>query len=73
MTEELSDSEDEEKNCHGIRRKPDAIRRRNQLNYRNLEPESNLVSIWTIARDASSADDTDMEFALDAQMTNHEL
>ncbi|KAF4765818.1 hypothetical protein HAV15_003265 [Penicillium sp. str.  len=60
---ELSDSEDEEeKSANGIRRQPGTIRRRNQLNDRNLEPESWLDSNWTTAHDASSVDDTDMAF-----------
>jgi histone deacetylase 1/2 len=59
---ELSDSEDEEeKSANGIRRQPGTIRRRNQLNYRNLEPESRLDSDGTTAKDASSAGDTDMD------------
>ncbi|OQE71307.1 hypothetical protein PENNAL_c0107G08861 [Penicillium nalgiovense] len=59
---ELSDSEDEEeKSSNGIRRQPGTIRRRNQLNHRNVEPESRLDSDWTTAQDASSAGDTDMD------------
>ena len=37
-------------------------RRRNQLNYPNIEPESRLDSDWTTAQDPSSAGDTDMYF-----------
>ncbi|CAI7649666.1 unnamed protein product [Penicillium palitans] len=59
---ELSDSEDEEeKSANSIRRQLGTIRRRNQLNHRNLEPESRLDSDWTTAQDASSAGDTDMD------------
>ncbi|KAJ5201016.1 hypothetical protein N7449_005819 [Penicillium cf. viridicatum] len=60
---ELGDSEDEEaKSGNGIRHQPDARRRRNRLNYRNIEPESRLDSNWTSAQDVSSAGDTDMDF-----------
>jgi hypothetical protein len=44
---------------------PDSMRRCNQLHHRNLEPESRLDSNWTTAQDASSADDTDLDFVRD--------
>ncbi|KAJ5468373.1 hypothetical protein N7475_006125 [Penicillium sp. IBT 31633x] len=69
---ELSDSEDEdEMAANGIRRQPGAIRRRNQVNYRNLEPDSGLDSGMATPQDASSAAEGDMDIAgLDAKMTD---
>lgn len=68
---ELSDSEDEEENAaNGVRRQPGAIRRRNQVNYRNLEPDSGLDSGMATPQDASSAADGEMDSTLDAKMTD---
>ena len=41
------------------------MRRCNQINHRNLEPGSRLDSNWTTAQDASSANNTDMDFVRD--------
>lgn len=58
---ELSDSEDEEeKVANGIRRQSGTIPCRNQVSYRNLDPESRLDINWTITQDTSSAGDTDI-------------
>lgn len=66
---ELSDSEDEDENAaNGVRRQPGAMRRRNQVNYRNLEPDSGLDSGMATPQDGSSAADGEMDFALDANM-----
>ncbi|KAJ5294462.1 hypothetical protein N7508_009283 [Penicillium antarcticum] len=68
---ELSDSEDEEENAaNGVRRQPGAIRCRNQVNYRNLEPDSGLDSGMATPQDASSAADGEMDSTLDAQMAD---
>ncbi|KAJ5774320.1 hypothetical protein N7457_009216 [Penicillium paradoxum] len=68
---ELSESEDEDENAaHGIRRQPGAVRRRNQVNYRNLEPDSGLDSGMATPQDASSAADGEMDFTLDAKMVD---
>jgi histone deacetylase 1/2 len=68
---ELSDSEDEEENAaNGVRRQPGAIRRRNQVNYRNLEPDSGLDSGMATPQDASSAADGEMDSTADAKMTD---
>lgn len=68
---ELSDSEDEDENAaNGVRRQPGAVRRRNQVNYRNLEPDSGLDSGLATPQDASSAAEGDMDFALDAKMAD---
>jgi histone deacetylase 1/2 len=68
---ELSDSEDEEENAaNGVRRQPGAIRRRNQVNYRNLEPDSGLDSGMATPQDASSAAEGEMDSTLDAQMAD---
>ncbi|CAG8336521.1 unnamed protein product [Penicillium salamii] len=68
---ELSDSEDEEENAaNGVHRQPGAIRRRNQVNYRNLEPDSGLDSGMATPQDASSAADGEMDSTLDAKMTD---
>ncbi|KAJ5406477.1 hypothetical protein N7465_007761 [Penicillium sp. CMV-2018d] len=66
---ELSDSEDEDETAaNGVRRQPGAMRRRNQVNYRNLEPDSGLDSGMATPQDGSSAGDGEMDFALDANM-----
>lgn len=68
---ELSDSEDEEENAaNGVRRQPGAIRRRNQTNYRNLEPDSGLDSGMATPQDASSAADAEIDSNLDAKMAD---
>lgn len=60
---ELSDSEDEEENAaHGIRRQPGAFKRRNQVNYRNLDvTDSGVDSGLATPRDASSIAGDDMD------------
>jgi histone deacetylase 1/2 len=68
---ELSDSEDEDENAaNGVRRQPGAARRRNQVNYRNLEPDSGLDSGMATPQDASSAADGEMDIAIDATMAD---
>lgn len=66
---ELSDSEDEDENAaNGVRRQQGVMRRRNQVNYRNLEPDSGLDSGMATPQDGSSAADGEMDFAHDANM-----
>lgn len=67
---ELSESEDEEENAaHGIRRQPNALKRRNQVNYRHLDPaDSGLESGMATPQDASSIPDDDMDTTADAKM-----
>ncbi|PWY91137.1 hypothetical protein BO70DRAFT_358571 [Aspergillus heteromorphus CBS 117.55] len=67
---ELSDSEDEdEAAANGVRRQPGEIRRRNQVNYRNLDVnDSGLDSGMATPADASSIPDDDMDTG-DAKMT----
>ncbi|KAJ5185063.1 Histone deacetylase superfamily [Penicillium cf. griseofulvum] len=68
---ELSDSEDEEENAaNGVRRQPGSMRRRNQVNYRNLEPDSGLDSGMATPQDGSSAADGEMDFALDSKVAD---
>lgn len=69
---ELSDSEDEEENAaNGVRRQPNALRRRNQTNYRNLgATDSGLDSGLATPQEASSVGDGDLESALDTKMTD---
>ncbi|KGO39040.1 Histone deacetylase superfamily [Penicillium expansum] len=68
---ELSDSEDEDENAaNGVRRQPGAMRRRNQVNYRNLEPDSGLDSGMATPQDGSSAADGEMDFPLDTKMAD---
>ena len=69
---ELSESEDEEENAaNGVRRQPGAIRRRNQTNYRNLDPaDSGLDSGMATPQEASSIADGDVDTALDTKMTD---
>lgn len=69
---ELSESEDEEENAaNGVRRQPNAFRRRNQTNYRNLDPaDSGLDSGIATPQEASSVGDADMDSALDTKMTD---
>ncbi|KAJ5551570.1 hypothetical protein N7535_000485 [Penicillium sp. DV-2018c] len=68
---ELSDSEDEEENsANGVRRQPGVARRRNQVNYRNLDPDSGLDSGLATPQNASSAADGEMDVAGDATMAD---
>lgn len=69
---ELSESEDEEENAaNGVRRQPGAIRRRNQTNYRNLDPaDSGLDSGMATPQEASSVADGDADAGLDTKMTD---
>ncbi|PYI31293.1 histone deacetylase RpdA [Aspergillus indologenus CBS 114.80] len=68
---ELSDSEDEDENAaNGVHRKPQSMKRRNQVNYRNLDvadsgPESGMAT----PVDASSIPDDDMDLTADTKMT----
>ncbi|KAJ5430050.1 Histone deacetylase superfamily [Penicillium cf. griseofulvum] len=65
------DSEDEEENAaNGVRRQPGSMRRRNQVNYRNLEPDSGLDSGMATPQDGSSAADGEMDFALDSKVAD---
>ncbi|KAE8351447.1 hypothetical protein BDV28DRAFT_19256 [Aspergillus coremiiformis] len=66
---ELSDSEDEDENAaNGVRRQPNAIQRRNQVNYRNLDVESGLESGIATPAEASSVLDDDMDTTADVKM-----
>ncbi|KAE8165371.1 hypothetical protein BDV40DRAFT_258742 [Aspergillus tamarii] len=66
---ELSDSEDEEENAaNGVRRQPGVMKRRNQVNYRNLDVESGLESGIATPAEASSVPDDDMDTTADAKM-----
>ncbi|PYH90527.1 histone deacetylase RpdA/Rpd3 [Aspergillus ellipticus CBS 707.79] len=67
---ELSDSEDEdEAAANGVRRQPGELKRRNQVNYRNLDVnDSGLDSGMATPADASSIPDEDMDTG-DAKMT----
>ncbi|OOF96028.1 hypothetical protein ASPCADRAFT_207375 [Aspergillus carbonarius ITEM 5010] len=68
---ELSDSEDEdEAAANGVRRQPGVLKRRNQVNYRNLDVnDSGLESGMATPQDASSVPDDDMDTTGDAKMT----
>ncbi|PWY73764.1 hypothetical protein BO94DRAFT_538806 [Aspergillus sclerotioniger CBS 115572] len=68
---ELSDSEDEdEAAANGVRRQPGVLKRRNQVNYRNLDVnDSGLESGMATPQDASSIPDDDMDATGDAKMT----
>lgn len=66
---ELSDSEDEEENAaNGIRRQPNALKRRDHVNYRNLDVDSGLESGIATPAEASSVPDDDMDTTADAKM-----
>ncbi|KAI9924756.1 histone deacetylase [Aspergillus wentii] len=66
---ELSDSEDEDENAaNGVRRQPNAIRRRNEANHRNLGVDSGLDSGIATPRDESSIADEEMDTTADAKM-----
>lgn len=60
---ELSESEDEEMaETLGVRRQPNGVKRRNQANYQDMEPESGVNSGMATPLDASSvADDEPMD------------
>ncbi|GAB1206619.1 hypothetical protein APSETT445_005309 [Aspergillus pseudonomiae] len=66
---ELSDSDDEEESAaNGVRRQPGVLKRRNQVNYRNLDVESGLESGIATPAEASSVPDDDMDTTADAKM-----
>lgn len=67
---ELSDSEDEEENAaNGIRRQPNALKRRNQINYRGLDvADSGIESGLATPNDPSSVGDGDLDTAGDTRM-----
>ena len=68
---ELSDSEDEDvKAANGVRRQPNATRRRNHANYRNLDADSGLDSGMATPQEASSVGDGDLDPGLDAKMVD---
>ncbi|KAJ5156168.1 Histone deacetylase RPD3 [Penicillium capsulatum] len=60
---ELSESEDEEENAaNGVRRQPNTIRRRNQINYRNIDAaDSGLESGIATPQEASSVGDVELD------------
>jgi histone deacetylase 1/2 len=64
---ELSDSEDEEENAtNGVRHQPNAEKRRNRVNYRNLAvADSGVDSGMGTPRDISSLADDDIEMTVD--------
>lgn len=64
---ELSDSEDEEENAaNGVRHQPNAEKRRNKVNYRNLAvADSGVDSGMGTPRDISSLADDDIEMTVD--------
>lgn len=70
-TGELSDSEDEEElAANGVRRQPGAVRRRNQVNHRNLDAaDSGLESGIATPREASAVPDQDEEMDVTADVT----
>lgn len=66
---ELSDSEDEEENAaNGVLRKPQSMKRRNQINYRNVDLDSGLDSGIATPQEASSVPDDEMDTTTDAKM-----
>ncbi|KAK2738151.1 histone deacetylase [Onygenales sp. PD_40] len=68
---ELSDSEDEEEQAaNGIRRQPGVLKRRNQVNYRNLDGDSGVDSGIATPREESSMPDEDL--GLDEKMEDVE-
>lgn len=69
---ELSESEDEEENAaNGVRRQPNALRRRNQTNYRSLDAvDSGLDSGIATPQEASSVGDGEMDTGLDTNLTD---
>lgn len=71
-TGELSDSEDEEEAAaNGIRRQPGATKRRNRVNYRNLDvADSGVESGIVTPRDVSSVPEEDVDATTDAKMAD---
>ncbi|GFF48741.1 histone deacetylase RPD3 [Aspergillus udagawae] len=71
---ELSDSEDEEENAaNGVLRKPQSLKRRNQINYRNVDLDSGLDSGVATPQEASSVPDDDMDTTADTKMAEAPL
>ncbi|OJJ53244.1 hypothetical protein ASPSYDRAFT_163375 [Aspergillus sydowii CBS 593.65] len=67
---ELSDSEDEDENAaNGVSRKPDHLKRRNQVNYRLDLADSGVESGMATPQDASSVPDDEMDTGVDEKMT----
>lgn len=68
---ELSDSEEEEEAAaNGVRRQPDPLKRRNQINYKHLDiGDSGVESGLATPREASSAADEELDTTGDAKMT----
>ncbi|KAJ6171852.1 Histone deacetylase RPD3 [Penicillium chermesinum] len=67
---ELSDSEDEEENArNGVRRQPNVLRRRNQVNYRNID-DSGLDSGVATPQEGSSVADGELDAGLDTKMND---
>ncbi|KAF4288094.1 hypothetical protein KXV89_005839 [Aspergillus fumigatus] len=65
---ELSDSEDEEENAaNGVLRKPQSLKRRNQINYRNVDLDSGLDSGVATPQEASSVPDDEMDTTADTK------
>lgn len=59
---ELSESEDEElEAANGIRRQPNGVKRRNHVNYRNLEAESGMDSGMVTPREESSVNGDELD------------
>lgn len=71
---ELSDSEDEEENAaNGVLRKPQSLKRRNQINYRNVDLDSGLDSGVATPQEASSVPDDEMDTTADKEMAEAPL
>ncbi|RHZ55496.1 histone deacetylase RPD3 [Aspergillus thermomutatus] len=71
---ELSDSEDEEENAaNGVLRKPQSLKRRNQVNYRNPDLDSGLDSGIATPQEVSSVPDDEMDTTADAKMAEAPL
>jgi histone deacetylase 1/2 len=71
---ELSDSEDEEENAaNGVLRKPQSLKRRNQINYRNVDLDSGLDSGVATPQEASSVPDDEMDTTADTKMAEAPL
>ncbi|PLN86267.1 histone deacetylase RpdA [Aspergillus taichungensis] len=69
-TGELSDSEDEdESGANGVHRKPFHLKRKNQVNYRNVDAaDSGLDSGMATPQDVSSVADEDMDTTADVKL-----
>ena len=67
---ELSDSDDEEENAaNGVRPQPNALKRRNQINYRGLDTaDSGIESGLATPHEPSSVADDDLDTTGDARM-----